>query len=58
MFKKWLLAFTILFITINNAFSQVETPQGWHLLSPTKDSFYGIDAAKAYQFIKEKNNYH
>ena len=55
MFKKWLLAFTILFITISNAFSQVETPQGWHLLSPTKDSFYGIDAAKAYQFIKEKN---
>ena len=55
MFKKWLLAFTILFITISNAFSQVETPQGWHLLSPIKDSFYGIDAAKAYQFIKEKN---
>ena len=55
MFKKWLLAFTILFITISNTFSQVETPQGWHLLSPTKDSFYGIDAAKAYQFIKEKN---
>ena len=55
MFKKWLLAFTILFIIINDAFSQVETPQGWHLLSPTKDSFYGIDAAKAYQFIKEKN---
>ena len=55
MFKKWLLAFTILFITINDTFSQVETPQGWHLLSPIKDSFYGIDAAKAYQFIKEKN---
>lgn len=32
-----------------------EVPNGWHLLSYEKDSFYGIDLNRAYQFLKEKN---
>ncbi len=35
--------------------AQTEIPKGWHLLSPTKDSFYGIDLARAYKFLADKN---
>ncbi|MBC7587064.1 MAG: S8 family peptidase [Chitinophagaceae bacterium] len=41
--------------TSNAQSAQAETPKGWHLLSPSKDTFYGIDLAKAYQFLASKN---
>jgi subtilisin family serine protease len=55
--KKFTVAFAMLVsLSANQLFGQTETPNGWHLLSPTKDSLYGIDLAKAYQLAKQKNN--
>ncbi len=47
----------ILFILFGFYFSNAQSnvPKGWHLLDPAKDSFYGINLNKAYQFLKEKN---
>ncbi|MCU0323549.1 MAG: S8 family serine peptidase [Chitinophagaceae bacterium] len=53
--KRFTIAFALLVLSAPQLFAQTETPKGWHLLSPTKDSFYGIDLAKAYQLAKQKN---
>lgn len=45
----------IFFLMVVFAKAQNEPPKGWHLLSHDKDSFYGIELSKAYQFLKEKN---
>lgn len=42
-------------ISINNLLAQNEVPKGWHLLGFEKDSMYGIDLNKAYQFLQQKN---
>lgn len=44
------------FFTCSTLFAQNtnETPKGWHLLSPEKDNYYGIDLNKAYEFLKSK----
>lgn len=55
MIKKITLSLITIASCLNFVTAQTETPKGWHLLSPTKDSFYGIDLARAYQFAKEKN---
>lgn len=54
--KKSLFAICFVSLFQVSVFAQNETPKGWHLLSPTKDSFYGIDLAKAYQLAKQKNS--
>jgi hypothetical protein len=54
--KKIILAISLFNFFANYSFAQTETPKGWHLLSPSKDSFYGIDLAKAYQIAKQKNS--
>lgn len=63
MTNKLILAFTIA-VSISasvNAQTSIaenpvkEVPKGWHLLSPTKDSLYGIDLARAYSFLQAKN---
>ncbi len=54
MIKKITL-FIIAFLPICKLIiAQNNSTKGWHLLSQSKDSFYGVDLAKAYQFIKEK----
>jgi subtilisin family serine protease len=55
MIKKNTLSLITIVCFFQFAFAQTETPKGWHLLSPTTDSFYGIDLARAYQFAKDKN---
>ena len=52
---KQRLSLFIAIICCVNIFAQPNIPKGWHLMSPEKDSFYGINLDKAYQFLKEKN---
>lgn len=55
MIKKITLTVSLFVATSFSIFAQQEVPKGWHLLSPSKDSFYGIDLSKAYTFLKDKN---
>ncbi|HQW83949.1 MAG TPA: S8 family serine peptidase [Ferruginibacter sp.] len=48
-----LLAFLFLSIT---AFAQTNAvPNSWHMMDKEADGYYGVSAAKAYQFLKSKN---
>jgi len=57
MIQKAILILSTAFLcsATTNAQSQAETPKGWHLLSPTKDSYNGIDLARAYKLLADKN---
>jgi subtilisin family serine protease len=52
---KNIITFVIILFSTSISFAQTSVPDGWHLLSPTTDSFYGIDLARAYQFLESKN---
>jgi hypothetical protein len=53
MIQKITLALFAFLFVANSSYAQQDVPNGWHLLSPTKDSFYGIDLAHAYKFLKD-----
>jgi cell wall-associated protease len=44
---------TILF-TLSAAAQKETTPNGWHMMDKETDGYYGVSAAKAYEFIKTK----
>ena len=47
---------SLLFIIISiNIFSQTDLKNGWHLLSHSKDSVYGIELKDAYSFLQLHN---
>ncbi len=44
------------FFGITSIHAQKETtPNGWHMMDKEKDGYYGVSAAKAYEFLKSKN---
>jgi cell wall-associated protease len=45
---------TIFLLTGVNA-QKATTPNGWHMMDKEADGYYGVSAAKAYEFIKSKN---
>ncbi len=45
---------TILLALSANAQKET-TPNGWHMMDKETDGYYGVSAAKAYDFIKSKN---
>lgn len=45
---------TILLASSVNAQKET-TPNGWHMMDKETDGYYGVSAAKAYDFIKSKN---
>lgn len=47
----------ISFCLVSFVEAQIESnfPDSWHLLSPTKDKWHGINLNAAYQFLNEKN---
>jgi len=47
LLAAWLLSFSLV--------DAQSAPKGWHLLSPVKDSFFGINLDKAYAFLKSKD---
>jgi len=53
--KKIFISLCLTAFSVSASFAQTEVPKGWHLLSPAKDSLYGIDLNSAYQFLKDKN---
>jgi subtilisin family serine protease len=55
MYRKQFAIALFLFCSFYFSTAQSSVPQGWHLLDPAKDSFYGINLNNAYQFLKEKN---
>ena len=54
-FMKKILLLAIVICSVFFVQAQHAVPKGWHLMSYAKDSFYGINLDKAYQFLKEKN---
>ena len=52
-FAKFLIA--LLSVSLSSFAQNDEVPKGWHLMDKETDGFYGVSAAKAYDFIKSKN---
>lgn len=52
-FAKFFIA--LLSVTLSSFAQNDELPKGWHLMDKETDGFYGVSAAKAYDFIKSKN---
>ncbi len=55
MIQRTTLALFAFLLTATVSNAQQDVPNGWHLMNPAKDSFYGIDLARAYKFLKDKN---
>lgn len=54
MNRYFTIVFCLCIIVANHLLAQSEAPKGWHLLSPTVDSVYGIDLARANEFLVSK----
>jgi len=52
-FAKFFIA--LLSVSLCSFAQNDEVPKGWHLMDKETDGFYGVSAAKAYEFIKSKN---
>jgi subtilisin family serine protease len=53
--NKYLKATAFNLLLVNTLFAQKEsTPNGWHLMDKEINGYYGVNAAKAYNFLKTK----
>ncbi|MFY8089667.1 MAG: S8 family serine peptidase [Chitinophagaceae bacterium] len=50
------LMFCLIVFSNLGAQNNSKTPQNWHLLSPAKDNWHGINLNGAYSFLKQKNS--
>lgn len=44
-----------IFLTATVSAQKETTPNGWHMMDKEADGYYGVSAAKAYEFLKSKN---
>ena len=53
MIKKFVSLALLAVVVTTQVQAQKTVPNGWHLMSPSKDSLQGIDLDKAYAFLKD-----